>query len=77
MKSGIKRFDKKAGNMKSCDGMYLYNETLLEEQFYKHFQAKFSLRGFGYLLWKSQVILQTFKVGTMVTSCSMQISVVT
>ncbi len=61
MKAAMSRFEKEAQNMKSYDGIYLYDETLLEEEFYKHFQDKFSLRGFGYFVWKPQVILQTLQ----------------
>jgi hypothetical protein len=59
MKSALTRFEKEAQNMKSYDGIFLYDETSLDERFYKHFQDKLPLRGFGYFVWKPQVILQT------------------
>jgi|GEM_PF-5109539 len=33
MKTALIRFEKEAQNMKSYDGIYLYDETLLDEQF--------------------------------------------
>ena len=41
------------------DGIYLYNEDDLDKDFYRHFRKKFKLRGFGYWVWKPQIILQT------------------
>lgn len=61
MKAALNRFEKEAVRMKSYDGIFLYDETLLDVQFYKHFKDKFRLRGFGYFVWKPQVILQTFQ----------------
>ena len=41
MKAAVKRFDKEARDMKSYDGIYLYDETLLEENFYKGLKINF------------------------------------
>jgi len=41
------------------DGIHLYTEDDLDRNFYEHFEGKFHLRGFGYWVWKPQIILQT------------------
>jgi hypothetical protein len=56
----LKRFEKQAKRLKVYDGIYLYSEDNLENVFYEHFNDKFRLRGFGYWVWKPQIILQTF-----------------
>jgi hypothetical protein len=58
--STLKRFAEQAKQMKIYDGIFLYTEDDLENNFYKHFKNKFKLRGFGYWVWKPQIILQTF-----------------
>ncbi|MDR2489894.1 MAG: hypothetical protein LBD20_00660 [Spirochaetaceae bacterium] len=45
--------------MNTYDGIYVYNEDDLDTDFYNHFKDKFCLRGFGYWVWKPQIILQT------------------
>ena len=55
----LKRFGEQAKQMNVYDGIFLYTEDDLESDFYRHFKDKFNLRGFGYWVWKPQVILQT------------------
>ena len=45
--------------MNMYDGIYLYNEDSLDKDFYDHFKARFRQCGFGYYVWKPQIILQT------------------
>ncbi|RZK16955.1 MAG: hypothetical protein EOO43_13975 [Flavobacterium sp.] len=60
LREGLLRFEREARNMEAYDGIFLYDETMFEEQFYKHFQDKFSHR-FGYFVWKPQIILQSLE----------------
>jgi hypothetical protein len=55
----LKRFGEQAKQMSVYDGVFLYTEEDLRNDFCSHFQDKFKLRGFGYWAWKPQVILQT------------------
>lgn len=57
----LKRFGEQAERMKFFDDIYLYSEDHLEKAFYEHFHDKFTSRGFGYWVWKPQVILQTLE----------------
>jgi len=59
LKASLERFAKQAKQMNVYDGVYLYTEDDLNEDFYNHFKDKFNLRGFGYWVWKPQIILQT------------------
>jgi hypothetical protein len=55
----LKRFAEQAKQMNVYDDIYLYTEDDLDKDFYRHFKDKFILRGFGYFVWKPQIILQT------------------
>lgn len=59
LKKSTKRFAKQAKEMNIYDGIYLYNEDDLDPDFRFHFKDKFSLKGYGYWVWKPQIILQT------------------
>jgi len=59
LKKSLERFAKQAKQMEIYDGIYLYTEDDLSKDFYNHFRDKFHLRGFGYWVWKPQIILQT------------------
>jgi hypothetical protein len=61
LKKSLKRFAKQAKQMKVYDGIYLYNEDKLDKKFYADFMDKFQLRGFGYWVWKPQIILQSLE----------------
>jgi hypothetical protein len=56
----LKRFEEQAKQM-SYDNIFIYTEHQLNKEFYNHFEDKFKLRGFGYWVWKPQVILQTLE----------------
>lgn len=59
LNTALERFAGQAKEMDVYDCIYLYTEDDLEKDFYKHFNDKFYLRGFGYWVWKPQIILQT------------------
>jgi hypothetical protein len=59
LEASLKRFAEQAGQMNVYDGIYLYSESDLDKDFYNHFKNKFNLRGYGYWVWKPQIILQT------------------
>lgn len=53
------RFKMQAEEMEIYDGIYIYNEEDLDKDFREYFKDKFSFRGFGFWVWKPQIILQT------------------
>jgi hypothetical protein len=54
------RIKKQAKNMHIYDQIIVYNEYDLNEDFYNYFKDKLKPgRGFGYWVWKPQIILQT------------------
>jgi hypothetical protein len=57
----LKRFQKQAKRLKFYDDIYLYSEDNLKKNFCQYFNDKFKLRGFGYWVWKPQIILQSFE----------------
>ncbi|MDR2097992.1 MAG: hypothetical protein LBP37_05675 [Spirochaetaceae bacterium] len=58
----LKRFGKQAKQMGIYDGIFLYNENNLDKSFREFFKDKLKLRrGFGYWVWKPQIILQTLE----------------
>jgi len=59
LKKSLERFQNQAMQMKIYDEIYLYTEDNLDKDFYNYFKDKFHLRGFGYWVWKPQIILQT------------------
>jgi len=59
IKYAPKRFARQAKQMRVYDDIFLYTEDDLDKEFYAKFEDKFCLRGFGYWVWKPQVILQT------------------
>ncbi|MDR3177344.1 MAG: hypothetical protein LBT96_00015 [Campylobacteraceae bacterium] len=56
----LKRFEEQAEEM-LYDDIFIYTEHKLDKEFYDYWQDKFKLRGFGYWVWKPQVILQTLE----------------
>lgn len=61
LKKSTERFGKQAKEMNIYDGIFLYNEDDLDTNFRNHFSDKFVLKGFGYWVWKPQIILQTLE----------------
>ena len=59
LSASVKRFAEQAKLMDIYDEIYLYTESDLDKDFYNYFKDKFNLKGFGYWVWKPQVILQT------------------
>jgi hypothetical protein len=60
LKPTLRRFGRQAKRMGVYDGIFLYNEDHFDRDFYAFFKEKLKLpRGFGYWVWKPQVILQT------------------
>lgn len=58
-----RRFKAQAEQMYFFDEICMYNEDDLDSDFYEHFKNIFieKHRGFGYWVWKPQVILQTLR----------------
>jgi hypothetical protein len=62
MSETLHRIKKQAKNMQIYDHIIIYNEKKLDPYFYKSFKDKLKpSRGFGYWVWKPQIILQTFE----------------
>jgi hypothetical protein len=57
----LNRIKKQAKHMHIYDQIIVYNEHNLDERFYNHFKDKLNGRGFGYWVWKPQIILQTLE----------------
>jgi hypothetical protein len=54
----LKRFEEQAKGM-PYNNLFIYTENELDKEFYDYWKDKFKLRGFGYWVWKPQIILQT------------------
>jgi hypothetical protein len=62
MYRSLNRIKKQAENMHIYDRIIVYNEHNLNEDFCNHFKDKLKpSRGFGYWVWKPQIILQTLE----------------
>lgn len=61
-KNALRTIENEAKNLNIFDKIYIYNETKLDNSFLeKHLSfMKSNRRGFGYWIWKPQVIKQTF-----------------
>jgi hypothetical protein len=60
-KKSLKRIERQVKNLAFFDLIYTYNESRLDENFRLRYQTILlpSVRGFGYWVWKPQVIKQT------------------
>jgi hypothetical protein len=62
MYRSLNRIKKQAKRMHIYDHIFTYDEYRLDEDFSSHFKDKLkSGRGFGYWVWKPQIILQTLE----------------
>lgn len=63
MKSSLKRIKKQAEDLDYFGGIFIYNEDNLDLEFREYFKDKLikGSRGYGYWVWKPQIILQTFR----------------
>lgn len=61
LQKSAERFLKQAKEMTIYNEIFIYNEDDLDETFRNHFKNKFQLKGFGFWVWKPQIILQTLE----------------
>jgi hypothetical protein len=63
MNKSLKRIEGQARDMKFFDEIYIYNENNLDLDFREEFKDRLikGSRGYGYWVWKPQIILQTLK----------------
>ena len=63
LKKSLERIKKQAELMKTYDEILIYDESGLDLDFKERFKDNlvYGSRGFGYWVWKPQVILQTFE----------------
>ena len=63
MEKSLKRIKKQAEGMQFFDKILINNENNLDQDFREHFKDKLikGSRGYGYWVWKPQIILQAFR----------------